>query len=109
WLKGIDPKSEKVDWVGLNCAACHTGQITYGGKTQIIDGAPALFDFQTFIDRLDEALVQTRDSAAPGATDAGRWDRFATEVLKGFDNPVNRKLRAAAANKLSDGEADAKR
>ena len=26
WLKDVDPKTEKVDWVGLNCAACHTGR-----------------------------------------------------------------------------------
>ena len=41
--------------VGLNCAACHVGQIAYGGKSLRIDGAPNLFDANMFFTELVEA------------------------------------------------------
>ena len=31
-------------WVGLNCSACHTAEITYQGTTLRVDGGPALSD-----------------------------------------------------------------
>ena len=41
--------------VGLNCAACHVGQIAFGGKSLRIDGAPNLFDANMFFTELVEA------------------------------------------------------
>ena len=105
WLSGVPASQDKVDWVGLNCAACHTGQMSYQGQTYTVDGAPSLFDFQSFIENLDQALTQTRDSAAPGA-DGKRWDRFAHAVLGAAnDNPDNRALLLTALGKLIDWEA----
>src|ERR1700761_832996 len=40
FTKGHDPKTG--DWMGFTCAACHTAEITYRGKTIRIDGAPTL-------------------------------------------------------------------
>lgn len=56
-------------WIGLNCAACHTGQASYGGKSIRIDGAPTLADFQTFEARLLQALKETRSTPQ-------KWTRF---------------------------------
>ena len=42
--------------LGMNCAACHTRQITQGGRTLRIDGGPALSDFQSFLSDLDKAV-----------------------------------------------------
>ena len=100
WMAGQGPKEK---WVGLNCAACHTAEVTYAGKSLRIDGAPGLFDFQSFVEAVDKALVQTRDAA--GAADKGRWDRFAKGVLGTNDNTANRALLLASLNKLIDWEA----
>jgi mono/diheme cytochrome c family protein len=104
WLSGSKAADDRVDWVGLNCAACHTAQMTYGQNTFTVDGAPSLFDFQSFVEALDQALVQTRDSAAATA-DGKRWDRFAHAVLgQGDDTAANRTLLLAQLNSLIDWE-----
>ena len=41
--------------VGINCAACHVGQIVYKGKALRIDGAPNLFDGNRFFTELVES------------------------------------------------------
>ncbi len=38
----------KIDYVGVNCAACHTGQVEYGGRALRIDGAPNMADIEAF-------------------------------------------------------------
>src|SRR5436190_9659445 len=102
WL-GKPADQDRVRWVGLNCSACHTGQITYGdGPPMTIQGAPSLFHFQSFIKAVDSALVQTRD-------DPARWDRFAKAVLAANDTPDNRKQLLAALNKLIAWEAAAEK
>jgi len=35
-------------WVGVNCTACHVGELTYQGKSYRIDGGPNLFDLDHF-------------------------------------------------------------
>jgi len=86
-------------WVGLNCAACHTAEITYQGRTLRIDGGPTLADFQSFFEAFDLALKQTRD-------DPARFDRFAKRVLAGDDNPQNRTLlKGALADLVSRRQA----
>ena len=37
-----------LDYVGVNCSACHTGQIDYAGRGLRIDGAPNLADIEAF-------------------------------------------------------------
>ena len=71
WFEGQD---DKQSWVGLNCAACHTNRIAWNGRSQIVDGAPTLADFQGFTDALTKAMEQT-------AADPARFDRFAARVL----------------------------
>lgn len=79
WFSG---QSDTAQWVGLNCAACHTAVIEYDGKQHRIDGGPSLFDYQTFVEQLDLALHQTLDSAS-SANPAGRmrFANFAQRVL----------------------------
>lgn len=62
------------DQLGLTCAACHTGQMTYKGTSFRIDGAPAMTDLGSFRKVLGLAL---------GYTDLvpGRFGRFADRVL----------------------------
>ena len=109
WIPGKSAKDDRVDWVGLNCAACHTAQMTYQGKAMTVDGAPSQFDFQSFVEAVDKALAETRASADPGA-DTARWNRFAGSVLgPADDKPANRALLLAAVDRLIDWEAQAER
>ncbi|MCG5053631.1 MAG: hypothetical protein KA712_11775 [Myxococcales bacterium] len=51
-------------YVGLTCAACHTGQLDYGEVGIRIDGGPALADLQGFLEGLEASLAATlRDEA----------------------------------------------
>lgn len=49
-LKGNGP------WLGITCAACHTGSIVHGGKEIVIDGAPGKIDFEKFSLSIEKAL-----------------------------------------------------
>ncbi|MDE1149597.1 MAG: di-heme-cytochrome C peroxidase [Azospirillaceae bacterium] len=60
-------------YVGMTCAACHTGQITYKGTVLRIDGGPADTDFQGFLVELSAALAET-------ANDPRKFARFAARV-----------------------------
>ncbi len=71
WQTG---RTTPVPWVGMNCSACHTNQISYGSKSVIIDGAPSLADFQGFMEALQDALRAT-------ATDNEKFARFEKAVL----------------------------
>lgn len=72
-------------WVGMNCAACHTGQISYKGQSVRIEGAPTLADFQTFTESLLEALKDT-------AEDEDKFARFASAIGETNDRPLLRRL-----------------
>jgi hypothetical protein len=46
-------------WFGFTCAACHTGQMTYKGRTFCIDGGPAMLDIRRFTGGMFDALRVT--------------------------------------------------
>jgi cytochrome c peroxidase len=73
WKAG---QSDNEPWVGMNCSACHTAELTYNGTRMRVDGAPTLADFQTFLESLNKALLQTADSKDPS-----KFNRFANRVL----------------------------
>ncbi len=68
------------NWVGLTCAACHTGQVNYHGTAIRIEGGPAQNDIETFRLRLAEALGAT-------AADSAKAQRFAGRVLQAVGDP----------------------
>jgi hypothetical protein len=90
WYAG---QRDREHWVGLTCAACHTGEIAHRGRRLRIDGAPAMADFQSFVEAVDQALVATRD-------DPAKFDRFARGVLAAADTPANRALLRTALGQL---------
>lgn len=69
-----EPADNGEDWVGMTCAACHTGEIRYRGRTIRIDGAPTLGDFTAFEQSLIQALQATL-----GQPD--KFDRFAQDGI----------------------------
>lgn len=60
--------------VGMTCAACHTRQLAVGDQLYRVDGGPALVDFQSFLEDLDEALEEV-------LTDEVRFKTFAEAVF----------------------------
>ena len=94
WFEG---QGNDEKWVGMNCSACHTAQMTHGNQTVTVDGGPSLVDFQAFIEAVDEAMIATR-------ADKAKWDRFAARVLPKTSDPAqdgrNRELLGTAFDKL---------
>jgi hypothetical protein len=90
WKKG---QGDREPWVGMNCAACHTTELSYQGKRMRIEGAPALADFQGFMKSMNSALATTLQ-------DQRKWNRFAGQVLAGADDPANRKMLSDAVDAM---------
>lgn len=70
-------------WVGMNCAACHTANLSYGGYTWQVEGGPTNADFQGFLEAFRGALRDTQQ-------DDEKFARFAAKVLDGADSASNR-------------------
>ena len=58
------------DQLGLTCAACHTNEVTYAGKSWRIDGAPTDADTWAFLFDLGASLAET---ARPPTPTPGRF------------------------------------
>ena len=71
--------------MGLTCAACHTGQISFGETLFLVDGAPSLGDIETLMQDLASALEET-------STDRKKFDRFAEKVLGGSASSIEKLL-----------------
>jgi hypothetical protein len=70
----------KGETVGVNCAVCHTAQLTYQGKRIRIEGGVGnTFDFIAYSYALDDALQAT-------LTDTAKFDRLAARL--GASSPV---------------------
>jgi mono/diheme cytochrome c family protein len=72
WLNPVTGKP--FTGVGLTCAACHTGRLTYQGTEILVDGAPALTNLDKFRTALGLSLLFTRWVPF-------RFDHFADRVL----------------------------
>lgn len=68
--------------LGMNCAACHTRQIEFGGITYRIDGGPAIIDFQTFLSDVNIAVSAV-------VNDAKAFADFASAVLGATHTPAD--------------------
>ena len=68
-------KDLEQDQLGLTCAACHTNEITFAGKTWRIDGAPTDADTWAFLRDLGTTLQETAASQS-----GDRYKRFAAKV-----------------------------
>lgn len=49
----------KVAMIGVNCAACHVGQLTHQGRALRVDGAPNLFDITMFYTDIADSTKAT--------------------------------------------------
>lgn len=112
--------------VGINCAACHVGKITYQGQEMLILGAPNLFDLNGFYLELFQSAADTvkdprrlagfldRIGAEAGADAEGKaravagllmkYAETSTDELKGADRDLA--ARAQALIDKVDREAE---
>jgi hypothetical protein len=71
----VDPYTgQKTVVLGLTCAACHTGELFYGGKAIRIEAGPSMIDLQKFTEAIGLAVTWTY-------YDPVRFHRFANRVL----------------------------
>ncbi len=79
-------------WVGLTCAACHTGQVIVGGKRLRIDGGQALINYTAFEDAICNSLKAA-------LADGQKFSRFMARLRHLPSAPASladeKKLRAA--------------
>jgi len=57
------------NYLGLTCAACHTGKVTYGDSTYYVEGGQANADIIKFLSKLSDALKANKN-------DGGKLYRF---------------------------------
>lgn len=55
-VPGFDELERNGPWLGVTCAACHVGKLSYKGREVIIDGAPSMGDFQGILLTIEERL-----------------------------------------------------
>jgi hypothetical protein len=60
----VKDSGETGDWLGMTCAACHSAQMKFAGKTLQMDGGPTDADMWAFISELGAALAETASSDA---------------------------------------------
>ena len=90
WYAGQKGDKDHAEpWIGMNCAACHTAEVSYKGQAIRVDGGPGMGDYQAFVEAADKAVAQT-------LADEARFGRFAAKVLAGKDTPENRTMLKAA-------------
>ncbi len=93
------PTGGVESYLGMTCAACHTGHVNYAGKTFIIDGAPTNGNFE----KLQRGLVAAIEATT---NDVAKFDRFVTRVLGASAAGDDRaKLKSGLQQALADRTA----
>ncbi|HHC74359.1 MAG TPA: hypothetical protein ENK78_04750 [Thiothrix sp.] len=68
-----DTDTQGKDWIGLTCAACHTGQINYKNTAIRIDGGQTLGDFIALLSTISASIESTQN-------DPAKFTRFAQHL-----------------------------
>lgn len=84
---------KKYHAIGLTCAACHTGRLTYKGTDLRIDGGSANVNLDKLTQALGVSLLYTK--YVPG-----RFNRFAKKILGEKDTPAAREVLRSDLNAL---------
>jgi len=90
WLRN---QRNDEPWVGMTCAACHTGELRSGPHVMRVQGGPTLADFQSFYFAFTQALQETR-------SDPAKLARFEAKVLPPNPKPADRALLEKALSQL---------
>src|SRR5215216_995686 len=87
-----------IQMVGVNCSACHVGQLTYKGREFRVDGAPNLFDIQMF-------YAELADSTKDTVKDPEKLWAFIKRYLADKESPAESVPAAPASASGKQGEA----
>src|SRR5262249_33373140 len=94
----VDPDNDQAyPVIGLNCAACHTGELYYGKHVVQVEGAPAMIEVAAFQKALGLALVF--NGKLPSSI--GRYSRFERRVLGANANAEQKAELKAHLRRLS--------
>jgi cytochrome c peroxidase len=93
-LRWKTAQSDNEPWVGMNCSACHTATLSYGGNVVRIEGGPTLADFQGMTEKMELSLANT-------ATDPAKFARFSAAVLGGGATQADTAMLQAALGRLN--------
>lgn len=82
------------EYIGVTCAACHTGQLRFNGAKVRIDGGPAMHNLNGFFKEMFASLAQTEATVL-------KFKRFSKKVLGDRDSLAERgRLRVEVARAL---------
>jgi hypothetical protein len=86
-------------YLGMTCAACHTGHVNFKGTTFLIDGAPTNGNFE----KLQRSLAAALEATLGNQT---KFDRFAVRVLGNSPTTDQQaKLKTGLQKSLADRKA----
>jgi len=92
-LRWLPHQRNDEPWVGMTCAACHTGELRSGTHVMRVQGGPTLANFQAFYFAFTQALQETR-------ADAGKLARFEAKILPAGANAGDRARLEKALDQL---------
>jgi mono/diheme cytochrome c family protein len=99
FVKDVDP-SNRSEWVGMNCSACHTNQVLFRGQLYQVDGGPTNADMFQMVDGINKAVAATATSV-----NDPKFMRFAAKVPN-VTTPADRDQLLADLKKFSAYFAD---
>ena len=88
--------NEDMTTIGLTCAACHTGRMTYKGTAIYVDGAGALISIDAIRRGLALSLYMTRYLPF-------RFDRFSDRLIGRDASPAAKKKLGDTLDKVIEG------
>ncbi|MEX2169864.1 MAG: di-heme-cytochrome C peroxidase [Pirellulales bacterium] len=95
---------KEKSWLGLTCAACHTGVIESGEQRIYVDGAPSMAEMTLLLEGIVASLYATLND------ENSKFDRFADRVLGSSATLEDReRLRAAVVEYTTGLEGFAER
>ena len=88
----IDKDTQGVEWAGLGCAACHTGEVHFNQNKIRLEGGQGLINFSLFEKEITQALVSTNNNQ-------NKYTRFLQHLKNYGDDTSN--LRDQLKNKIA--------
>ena len=102
-----DVKSSRVQahaslpQLGINCAACHTSELSVGSTKLRIEGGPSYSNFQMFTRAMDQAVLAVATRNGPGEENFTAFQGFASRLNKRTTRKALESLPTAEQNRLS--------